>query len=86
MKDGTCAIKVPTTQIPDDYDGWMFGSIQFLEYYDLSQFEWYPTNLKGYYNSHPEINPFKYKASDKVTEHNGKRTFHGIVFKRKGDK
>lgn len=83
MKDGTCAIKVPTTQIPDDYDGWMFGSVQFLECYDLSQFEWYPTGLQGYYNSHPEINPFKEKASSKVTEHNGKRMFHGIVFRRK---
>lgn len=83
MKDGTYAIKVPTTQIPDDYEGWMFGSVQFLELYDLRQFEWYPTNLKGYYNSHPEINPFKEKASDKVTEHNGKRMFHGIVFRRK---
>ena len=29
-----------------------------------------------------EINPFKEKTSDKVIEHNGKRMFHGIVFKR----
>ena len=83
MKDGNTAIKIPTTQIPDNYNGWMFGSVQFLSCYDISQFEWYPTSLKGYYNSHPEINPFKEKASDKVTEHNGKRMFHGIVFRRK---
>lgn len=80
MKDGTCPIKVPTTQIPDDYMGWMFGSIQFLQLYDLGQFEWYGTSFSGYYNSHPEINPFKGKWS---TELNGKTMFHGIVFRRK---
>lgn len=82
MKDGTCAIRVPGTQWPD-YSGWMFSSTTVLDKLDNNNFDWYPTNLKGYYNSHPEINPFKEKASDKVTEHDGKRMFHGIVFRRK---
>lgn len=83
MKDDSLPIRVPVDQIPDNYRGWMFSAVNFLTKVDLSQFEWYPTSLKGYYNSHPEINPFKEKASDKVTEHNGKRMFHGIVFRRK---
>ena len=85
MKDGTKAIRVPAAQIPDNYNGWMFTSIQFLQLYDLRKYDWYPTNLRGYYNSHPEINPFKEKASDKVIEHNGKSMFHGIVFRRKSE-
>ncbi len=85
MKDGTKAIRVPAAQIPDNYNGWMFTSVQFLQLYDLRKYDWYPTNLKGYYNSHPEINPFKEKASDKVAEHNGKSMFHGIVFRRKSE-
>lgn len=83
MKDNSCAIKVPATQLPDNYDGWMFTSIQFIGDYDLRQFEWYPTSLSGYYNSHPDINPFKDKASSKQLEHNGKLFFHGVVIKRK---
>ena len=63
----------------------MFTSVQFLQLYDLRKYDWYPTNLKGYYNLHPEINPFKEKASDKVVEHNGKSMFHGIVFRRKSE-
>lgn len=82
MKNGECAIRVPGAQWPI-YSGWMFSSVTVLDKINQDQFEWYPTNLKGYYNSHPEINPFKEKASDKVTEHNGKRMFHGIVFRRK---
>ena len=58
---------------------------EVLDKLNQNKFEWYPTNLKGYYNSHPEINPFKEKASDKVTEHNGKSMFHGIVFRRKAE-
>lgn len=82
MKDGTCAIRVPGTQWPD-YDGWMFGSVTILDKLDQDNLEWYPTGLQGYYNSHREINPFKEKASDKVTIHAGKKMFHGIVFRRK---
>lgn len=84
MKDGTCAIRVPGSQYPN-YDGWMFSSVTVLDKLNQNKFDWYPTSLKGYYNSHPEINPFKEKASDKVTEHNGKRMFHGIVFRRKSE-
>ena len=82
MKDGTKAIKVPATQIPDNYSGWMFTSIQFLQLYDLRKYEWYGTSFSGYYNSHPEINPFLGKWS---TKHNGKLMFHGIVFRRKSE-
>ena len=83
MKDGTKAIRVPATQIPDNYSGWMFTSVQFLQLYDLRKYDWYPTNLMGYYNSHPEINPFKGKAGNHVCKHNGKSMFHGIVFRKK---
>ena len=85
MKDGTKAIRVPAAQIPDNYSGWMFTSIQFLQLYDLRKYDWYPTNLMGYYNSHPEINPFKGKAGNHVCKHNGKSMFHGIVFRRKSE-
>ena len=85
MKDGTKAIRVPATQIPDNYSGWMFTSVQFLQLYDLRKYDWYPTNLMGYYNSHPEINPFKGKAGNHVCKHNGKNMFHGIVFRRKSE-
>lgn len=83
MKDGTKAIKVPATQIPDNYSGWMFTSIQFLQLYDLRKYEWYGTSFMKYYNSHPEIKPFLGKAGNHVCEHNGKSMFHGIVFRRK---
>lgn len=85
MKDGTKAIRVPAAQIPDNYSGWMFTSVQFLQLYDLRKYDWYPTNLMGYYNSHPEINPFKGKAGNHVCKHNGKNMFHGIVFRRKSE-
>lgn len=85
MKDGTKAIRVPAAQIPDNYSGWMFTSVQFLQLYDLRKYDWYPTSLMGYYNSHPEINPFLGKAGNHVCDHNGKRMFHGIVFRRKSE-
>lgn len=85
MKDGTKAIKVPATQIPDNYNGWMFTSIQFLQLYDLRKYEWYGTNFKGYYNKNRDKNPFLEKASDRVCDHDGKRMFHGIVFRRKSE-
>lgn len=87
MKDGTHPIRVATTQIPCDYDGWMFGSVQFLQLYDLRQYEWYGTNFKGYYNKqNPEANPFNHPCTDSMLDNPGmKRMFHGIVFRKKPD-
>lgn len=82
MKDGTHPIRVPSKQFPDNYYGWMFAAVNVLSEINFEEYEWYGTNFSGYYNSHPEINPFLGKWS---TKHNGKLMFHGIVFRRKSE-
>ena len=61
---------------------WMKLEDNVLSEINFEEYEWYGTNFSGYYNSHPEINPFLGKWS---TRHNGKLMFHGIVFRRKSE-
>jgi len=85
MLDGSHPIRVPADGIPDNYTGWMFASANILTKVDLSEYEWYGTNFKGYYNkTNPGANPFSHEATDDMVKNpvNGKG-FHGIVFRRK---
>ena len=79
MKDGTHPIKIQHKGvIPDDYMGWMQGSVGILSDLNFEEFEWYITNAKKYYNTdNPEFNPFSHKATNEMID------FHGIVFRRK---
>ena len=83
MKDGSHPIRVPATQIPDDYYGWMFTSINVLHLISFDDYIWYISNAKGYYNKlNPDDNPFMHKATNDMWMINGKKTFHGILLKR----
>lgn len=84
MKDGTHPIRVPGSQIPDDYNGWMFAPINVLTRISFDEFEWYGTNFMKYYNTtNPAANPFNHKTSNQMVKLNGKKLFHGIVLRRK---
>ena len=79
MRDGTNPIRIPRQDIiPDNYNGWMQGSVGILNHLNTEEYEWYITNAKGLYNTrNPELNPFNHKASNEMVN------FHGIVFKKK---
>lgn len=84
MKDGTHPIRVSRSTYPEDFDGWMFAAIGVLDNLDQSEYEFYITNCKGYYNSHPELNPFSHKLTNTMINYaNGKNGFHGVVFRKK---
>lgn len=83
MKDGTHPIRVPATMLPDDYFGWMFTSVNVLHEIDLSQFEWYGTSFKKYYNKTcVENNPFQHACTDNMVSTASKKFFHGVLLKR----
>lgn len=50
MKDGSNPIKVSSATIPDDYNDWMFGSIDTMEKIDLDKYEWYSCECRKYLN------------------------------------
>lgn len=79
MRDGTHPIRIANKLgIPDNYNGWMQGSIGILSNLNFNDFEWYITNAKKYYNTDkPEANPFNHKVTDKMLD------FHGVVIRRK---
>ena len=79
MKDNTHPIVIKSKgAIPDNYFGWMQGSIGILTDLNFNEFDWFITNAKKLYNTQkPELNPFLHKATDTMLN------FHGIVFKRK---
>ena len=85
MKDGTNPIRVPSKLFPEDYDGWMFCSINILDHVNQDEYEWYGTHFIGYYNKvNPSANPFLSKASDTMLiDANGQHCFAGIVFRKK---
>ena len=87
MKDGTHPIRVPSTQFPDDYQGWMFASATVLDRLDYDTFEWYGTSFKKYYNQiNAEASPFQHRCTDGMRNAQGKNLFDGIVFRRKMNK
>ena len=79
MKDGTHPIRINHKgAIPEDYTGWMQGSVGILSDLNFNEFEWYITNAKKYFNTdYPELSPFAHKITDSMLN------FHGIVFRRK---
>jgi hypothetical protein len=86
MKDGTKPIKVNSvTQIPDDYDGYMFTSVAVLDRLNQSKYDWICTGCKSYFNKkHPEKNPFAHKVSNEMIGYGtADSCFHGILFKAK---
>jgi len=84
MKDGTHPIKVPGCQVPDNYDGWMFSDISVIDRLSHDEYEWYGTSFQGFYNKeHSEMNPFNHKCSSDMLIVDGKKLFHGIVFRKK---
>ena len=86
MKDGTHPIRVSMSTYPEDYDGWMFSTIGVLDNLDQSVYDWYCTNCKGYFNkNNMENSIFQHKADDQqmLICQDGKRAFHGILFKKK---
>jgi hypothetical protein len=86
MKDGTHPIRVSMSTYPEDYDGWMFATIGVLDNLDQDAYEWYCTNCKGYFNANNMENSiFTHKADNDnmLICSDGKRTFHGIVFRKK---
>ena len=86
MKDGTHPIRVRTSVYPEDYTGWMFAPISVLDNLDQESYEWYGTNLLGYFNkNNMENSIFNHKADNQtmLMYPDGKRAFHGIVFRKK---
>ena len=77
--DNFDAINIDKTKdIPDDYMGWMQGSVGILTDLNFNEFEWYITNAKKYYNTdNPTFSPFAHKVTDYMLN------FHGIVFRRR---
>lgn len=84
MKDGTHPIRVPSRDYPEDYDGWMYASVNILSYISHDDYEWYGTNFMKYFNTtNPQANPFKHKVVLGMTRVNGQGGFNGIVFRKK---
>ena len=86
MKDGTHPIRVSTSVYPEDYTGWMFAPISVLDNLDQESYEWYCTNFLGYFNkNNMENSIFNHKTDDQtmLMRPDGKRGFHGIVFKKR---
>ena len=86
MKDGTHPIRVSMSTYPEDYNGWMFSTIGVLDNLDQDTYEWYCTNCKGYFNeNNMEKSIFNHKAdnTNMLMCSDGKRAFHGIVFRKK---
>lgn len=84
MKDGTHPIRVPGCQFPSNYDGWMFSDISVIDQISFNEYDWYGTAFKGYYNkTNREMNPFLHSCSDEMLRVNGKKMFHGVVFRKK---
>ena len=85
MKDGTHPIRVSVSTYPEDYDGWMFGSIGVLDNLDQSEYEWYGTHFSAYLNSDLKQSPFNGKISLDIIHQtkDGSQSFGGIVFRKK---
>lgn len=84
MRDGTHPIRVSMSTYPEDFDGWMFSTIGVLDNLDLEAYEWYVTECKKYLNSNPEASPFTHKVdANTYIGADGKKSFGGIVFRKK---
>ena len=84
MKDGTHPIRVPSKDYPEDYNGWMYASVNILSYISHDDYEWYGTNFMKYFNTtNPQANPFNHKVVLGMTKVNGQGGFNGIVFRKK---
>lgn len=84
MKDGTHPIRVPSKDFPEDYDGWMYASVNILSYISHDDYDWYGTNYMKYFNTtNPQANPFNHKIVLGMTKVNGQGGFNGIVFRKK---
>ena len=86
MKDGTKPLKIKSiTEIPDDYDGYMFTSVAVLDKLSYKNYDWICTGCKRYFNKeHPELNPFAHNVSNEMIGYGTENScFHGVLFKRK---
>ena len=89
MKDGTKPLKIKSvTDIPDDYNGYMFTSVAVLDKLNQSKYEWICTGCKRYFNKvHPELNPFAHPVSNEMIGYGTEDScFHGILFKKRLEK
>lgn len=85
MKDGTNPIKVPSDIFPEDYDGWMFSTINVINKLD-DTYEFYATDTTGFYNKTQQgqlLSPFAGYWSCDMMQLNGKKLFGGFVFRKK---
>ena len=85
MKDGTKPLKIKSvTEIPDDYNGYMFTSVAVLDKLNYKKYNWICTGCKKYFNKeHPEKNPFAHKVSNEMIGYGTDNScFHGILFKK----
>ena len=86
MKDGTKPLKIKSiTEIPDDYDGYMFTSVAVLDKLSYKNYDWICTGCKRYFNKeHPELNPFAHNVSNEMIGYGTENScFHGVLFWRK---
>lgn len=85
MKDGKCPIRVSMSTYPDDYDGWMFGTIGILDKLDQSVYEYYISDYAAFYNENPDLSPYngKIKTFKLHIIENGQNSFNGIIFRKK---
>lgn len=85
MKDGTKPIHVKSiTEIPDT-NKWMFTSVAILDHLKYTEYEWYCTGCKKYFNKiKPELNPFKHPVTNEMIGYGTEDScFHGIIFRKK---
>lgn len=86
MKDGTKPLKIKSvTEIPDDYDGYMFTSVAVLDKLSYEKYDWICTGCKRYFNKeHPELNPFAHTVSNEMIGYGTENScFHGVLFWKK---
>ena len=86
MKDGTKPIHIRSISAIPDTSKWMFTSIAILDHLSYSEYEWYCTGCKKYFNQiRPDLNPFAHKISNEMVGYNsgGESCFHGIIFRKK---
>jgi len=85
IKDGSKPLKIKSvTEIPDDYNGYMFTSVAVLDKLNQSKYTWICTGCKKYFNkTHPELNPFAHPVSNEMIGYGTEDScFHGILFKK----
>lgn len=66
MKDGTHPLRMTYKTYPDDYFGYAFVPISFLDYMSYDEFDFWPTGIHVYFNSRLDETPVAHIHSQEM--------------------